>query len=189
MPDAQRLFFALRPGPEVRAALVRAIPSPGPGGRLVPAENLHITLAFLGSVDEARVPELRQLAEAVQGCSFALTLARIEIWNRALVSVVPTHSPIALDEVVADLTARLARAGFHTEERAYRPHVTVIRERHRGDGRRKALIEPDVTVDRLDHPIEWIVNDFVLMRSLSGPGGSRYETLARWPLIDAALAV
>jgi RNA 2',3'-cyclic 3'-phosphodiesterase len=185
MPELQRLFFALNPEAKVRAALVRAIPLPGPGGRLVPADNLHVTLAFLGSVDAGRIPELKQLAANVRGQSFTLRFERLEVWNRALVSIVPTHTPDALARLVAALSARLAPAGFQTEDRMYRPHVTVIRERQRGSGRREALIAPEQTSESVSAPIDWQVDDFVLMRSQPGPGGSRYVLLSSWPLIDA----
>ena len=63
----QRLFFALWPDAAARAVLAAAVTEPVrlSGGRAVAESNLHVTLAFLGSVAQPRVRELRQIASAV----------------------------------------------------------------------------------------------------------------------------
>lgn len=179
MPDTLRLFFALWPDELVRAALLRASPTPGPGGRGVPADNLHITLAFLGATPPERLSTLTAAAAQVRGRAFSLQLDRSEILNRALVALMPSATPPALMQLAADLNARLAAAAFPAESRTYRPHVTVIRENTRGGGRRHALMSSE------EVPIEsvaWDVDAFVLACSHPGATGSRYEVLQRWPL-------
>ena len=71
---AQRLFFALWPDEVARDALIRATAKAVRhcGGRPVPAENLHVTLVFLGSVATRRLPELKGLART-QAAAFAPT--------------------------------------------------------------------------------------------------------------------
>ncbi len=55
-----RLFFALWPDPPTRTALAMLVDGlPLVGGRRVPAENLHLTLAFLGNVDEGAAAAAR----------------------------------------------------------------------------------------------------------------------------------
>jgi RNA 2',3'-cyclic 3'-phosphodiesterase len=56
-----RLFFALWPGTQEQQALLRAsAPAVADSaGRPIPAANLHATLAFLGNVAAARLPQLR----------------------------------------------------------------------------------------------------------------------------------
>src|SRR5205807_403857 len=63
----RRLFFALWPDAGQRAALVHATRKAvrSSGGRPVPEESLHVTLAFLGSVPERRVAELQAIARRV----------------------------------------------------------------------------------------------------------------------------
>ena len=52
MAEQERLFFALWPDEALRQQLAVYPPMlKGCGGRLVVQDNLHITLAFLGSVD------------------------------------------------------------------------------------------------------------------------------------------
>jgi RNA 2',3'-cyclic 3'-phosphodiesterase len=122
---------------------------------------------------------LTELAAQIRGRAFSLQLDRSEIWNRALVALMPSAIPPALTELATDLNARLAAAAFPTESRTYRPHVTVIREITRGGGRHHALVSSE------ESPIAsvaWDVDDFVLACSHPGASGSRYEVLHRWPL-------
>lgn len=180
MGERARLFFALWPDESVRNALRRALPSVGLGGRVIPPENWHATLAFLGGVEPERLQALRALAGAMRGEAFTVVLDRIEEWNRSLVALVPTHPPCALLQLANELAARLAHAGFPTESCPYRVHVTLIRERRRGSGRREGLLatadSPPVWV------VEWQVSDFALVQSHPGATGSRYEVVDRWPL-------
>jgi 2'-5' RNA ligase len=59
----QRLFFALWPSAEEQRALAQAAHKAArySGGRATPEEKLHLTLVFLGSVPQRRLPELAQI--------------------------------------------------------------------------------------------------------------------------------
>jgi 2'-5' RNA ligase len=187
MADELRLFFALWPDEATRAALTRAMPVLGPGGRAIPADNLHATLAFLGGIATKRLPALYAVADGIRGEPFILTLDRYEIWNHTLVALVPTQTPAALEQLARDLTAGLGAAGFPTETRPYRAHVTLIRERRRGDGRRAGLVAPHALSDRIE-PIAWRIDEFALVCSQRSPGGSRYDVLRRWRICTNAAA-
>lgn len=181
MADPLRLFFALWPDEVTRAALGRAVPLVGPGGRAIPIENLHATLAFLGNTDVLRMDALAALAASIRAAPFVLTLDGYEVWDRALVALVPKELPAALERLAGDLNAGLGGAGFPTESRPYRAHVTLIRERRRGSGRREGLLAPEASSAAMT-PITWPVNEFALVQSRTGPQGSRYEVLFKWPL-------
>ncbi|MET0985081.1 MAG: RNA 2',3'-cyclic phosphodiesterase [Steroidobacteraceae bacterium] len=178
MAESLRLFFALWPDDATRAVLARAIPLLGPGGRAVAVENLHVTLAFLGTTEPQRLDELAQLAGEIVGNPFVLTFDGYEVWDRALVALVAKEIPAALARLAADLNARLAQAGFPTDSRPYRAHVTLIREQRRGSGRREGLLAPEA-LSLAVTPISWRVNDFALVSSRTGPRGSRYEVMFR----------
>ena len=71
----KRLFFALWPDDEVRAKLLdKARLLPINTGHHVPPENFHITLVFLGNVEDQAIPELTDGAEGLSIPSFRLQI-------------------------------------------------------------------------------------------------------------------
>jgi 2'-5' RNA ligase len=75
-PRPLRLFFALWPDDRVRAALavLAAELAASCGGRATAPDNLHATLAFLGNVPAARLPEFERMAASLHGRRFELRL-------------------------------------------------------------------------------------------------------------------
>jgi len=60
-----RLFFAVRVSDEIKKDIREALtsfPVRNPPWRWIPPENLHITLKFLGEVDEKDIPDLKGIA-------------------------------------------------------------------------------------------------------------------------------
>ncbi|MFO7588071.1 MAG: 2'-5' RNA ligase family protein [Gemmatimonadota bacterium] len=78
-PARQRLFFALWPDSATRSAVARLVDRAAKrcGGRRVPPENLHLTLAFPGAVARAQRTCLEACADRVAGTPFHLVLDRI----------------------------------------------------------------------------------------------------------------
>jgi 2'-5' RNA ligase len=166
-----RLFFALWPDDAVRAQLARW--SRGLhavcGGRPTRDENLHLTLAFLGSVEEARAAEVERAANEVAPRVVTLVLDRPGYWkhNRiawAGASVVPPE----LESVVSELRSALARSHIGFDPKGFVSHVTLLREAR----------EPKA-MPALD-PIPWKVDGFALVQSVTLPRGSRYEIRRSW---------
>jgi 2'-5' RNA ligase len=168
-----RLFFALWPGERERAALDAWAQSchAAAGGRLVPRENLHMTLAFLGEVEAARLPQLGAIAAGARAAAFDLHLDRIGYWpHKRIVHVGASETPTALSALAEALNAALARAGFRTEARPYRAHVTLLRDAPGAPA--------GVEIDAL----RWRVDAFVLAESAHSQGRLRYRPLQRWTL-------
>ena len=172
-PDRARVFFALWPKPRVReslAAVTRAAQAEC-GGRATAAEKLHLTLAFLGDVDRARLAAVRSIASAVTGAPFELHLTRVGWWrHNHIVWAGSDHSPQGLEELVSSLHRGLSAEGYAFEDRPYAAHVTLVRN---------ALRAPaQAAIPRL----VWPVAAFALVESVPAGGGVRYEVLAQWPL-------
>jgi RNA 2',3'-cyclic 3'-phosphodiesterase len=118
------VFFALWPDAEQRAALAQAVRKAvrSSGGRPVPTESLHVTLAFLGSVPEHRLPELDRIARRLAEASAAdappvrLCFERLAHWKRAQIlcaladSGDPTPAEAAAEAALAEATAAPGRA-------------------------------------------------------------------------------
>lgn len=170
-----RLFVALELPADVRAALAEWADAAAPAGmRRVPADNLHVTLAFLGARPETDVDAAAAVMSSVARRVGKLIVEE-PIWlpvRRPGVLAVALRARPPLAELHADLVAGLADAiGFAPERRALRPHVTVARVR-RGERLDAARVEPPPALGFAPEAL-------VLYRSQTGPAGVRYEPLAR----------
>lgn len=141
------------------------------GGRAVPEPNLHLTLAFLGAVPRDRLDTLHGLAAALHCPGFALSLDRSGWWPRQrLVWAGSVVAPAGLLDLAAQLAQGLRESGFSIERRAFKPHVTLLRDV------REAPAETGLA------GANWAVPDFVLACSEPGPRGVRYRIIGRWSL-------
>ena len=170
-PAHRRLFLALWPEAAVRAQLGAsfAAATVGAGGQAVVAANLHVTLEFLGSVAEDRVPELEMLGARTPLPVGDLVLDTLEWWPRPALLVAGSSAPSpALIELQEQLRQQLARQGFRVDTRAFRPHLTLAR---------RVATVPDI---KAVSPVRWPIRELALVESLPFAGGSRYAPLARW---------
>jgi len=132
--NSRRLFFALWPEASARRALASAAAAAvaASGGRAVPEANLHLTLAFLGAVEAARIEELAALGRAVAARASALTLdfEALERWRRARVLCAPGTGAgaAAAGELAAVLRDATLARGFSPDLKPFRVHVTVARK-------------------------------------------------------------
>jgi 2'-5' RNA ligase len=168
-----RLFFALWPDERVRAALaaLAANLALSCGGRATRSDNLHATLAFLGNVPAARVPEFERMAAALRGAQFELRLDVVEYWrHNRIVWCGAKRTPRVLDAFAAGMSEALRALDWPVDERPYVPHVTLLRNARCGPATCAPSLPP------------WRVREFVLAQSTSGADGVRYRRLARWPL-------
>lgn len=180
-----RLFVALDLPDDVREGIVAwgrgALTDPAL--RPVPAEALHITLAFLGYRPEK---EVEAIAEAVR--ESAAPAPWLELRDpeqrpprgRARLYALPAVSPGA-EALQAGLQQRLAGEGFHKpEKRPFWPHVTVARIRPEARGsRRPAVVSepPGAIPEGLQEPR--ISVRMTLYRSVLQPAGACYVPLAQ----------
>ena len=169
----KRLFFALRPDPQVRGQLVQLQRDcEQPGANVHRAENLHMTLAFLGMVDQRRYEAICRMASRLREGEFTLNIDHTGYWRRPkILWCAASHTPQPLASLVMHLWDGLEDCGFEPEQRDYRPHVTLMRK--------SAAVKPQ----QLKSEIVWPVSHFELMWSHNKDGALHYEILNRWPLL------
>jgi 2'-5' RNA ligase len=106
----------------------------GAGGRLVPPEALHVTLAFLGWRPVGDVPAIgRALADAAAGSEPAELQPVSFRRGRGVGMIVCKDSTGVASVFAAEVAERLEALGvYRREARAWLPHVTVLRSKQGG---------------------------------------------------------
>lgn len=131
----RRLFIAILPGEAVKEelhALQERLKPHLLGGNLTAKDNLHLTLRFLGEMEEEMLPALRRcLEEAVAaGESFRIRTAGLGAFPRGRRQILwkALEPSPALERLHDDLEASLEAAGIPREDRPFRPHITLGRQ-------------------------------------------------------------
>ena len=122
-----RLFIAIQLSEKMRKALVSCLhdlKKQGVEGNYVPAQNLHLTLAFIG---EYRDPEqVKRILASVPLPAFRLALSEKGNFGNILWAGVKGNQK--LKTYVRDLRAALKNAGIPFEDDRFTPHITLIRK-------------------------------------------------------------
>jgi len=182
-----RAFVAVELPEPVRAALARiqegAKVAGGAAAKWVSSGGIHLTLKFLGNVDEAKVPQLVQaLTTACEGSGpMDLALSKLGVFpgpSRPRVAWVGLSGGVPeLLRLQEQVEKALSPFGFPREERAFTPHLTLARVREYvsveearafGEGFLKAAPEA----------VSFRVEGISLMRSQLAPSGAIYSRLA-----------
>lgn len=177
----RRLFVALALSVSVRERLA-ALQSGLEGARWVDPENFHLTLRFVGEVDEGAAEDVAAVLTGLRAPAFSLGLLGIGHFEKrgrpsaVWAGVVPNP---ALDTLQKRVEAAVRRAGLPAESRKFTPHVTL--SRFRGD-------VSGVAVARwIEHVMPFGVEPFpvtemTLFRSTLGHAGPTYNVEQVYPL-------
>lgn len=175
----RRLFFALWPDAAARAALAAATREAvsASDARAVPPQNLHATLAFLGSVPGRRIAELEGLARRVAGtfvpqCPLMLQFDELAYWAgpEILVALCAAESPAARS-LANLLKTETEAAGFAPDLKPFHAHVTLARKVGRA---------PVVAMRR---PVQWRFDAFALIESRTAADGAAYSVRQSYLLV------
>ena len=185
----RRLFVAV-PLPDAAVAAVselvagvraQALPDGMRDVRWVRLEGVHLTLRFLGPTPDARIQPTTEAVEAASAGQRPIE-ARLAGTGTFPAQGRPRTLWIGLDrgvEALAELAGRvdaaLVEAGWPSETRPFRPHLTLARS----DG----LVAGSLVAGRLaaamgDATIDATLDRLVLFESVAGGGPARYEAIA-----------
>lgn len=175
---AERLFVAVPLTGKARQEIVARLPDLP--GRLVPPENWHFTLRFLGSTE----PRMRdvlaaELRKARVGREFSIRFAGLGAFPRAkrarILWLGVDDGAERLISLAETVESAVRRAGFSAEERPFRPHLTLSR------------IEPTRSVFEMlkgtpPLNVQMPVTEVALVRSQLGKGPAQYQAIERFSL-------
>jgi 2'-5' RNA ligase len=151
-----------------------------PGARWIDPENYHLTLRFIGDVDDSLAHEVASLLGQVRRKALELRLDSLSSFGgrrpRAVVATL-AQTP-ALMELQAEHERLMQRVGLEPEGRKYTPHVTLARLR---DSSSRQVADYLATRAILQ-PLPFRVTRFVLFSSRASVGGGPYVVEAAYPL-------
>ena len=168
---SQRLFFALLPDAEAKAAISSLQQQlPEDALRIYTADNLHQTLVYLGEFSEADLMELITACQSIHLPPVKMQFEQLIFWPQPKVlCLLAQTEPAELLELVQALNEIAGLFDVKLDPRPYRPHITLARKA-------SEAIELDFA------PISFIADEFVLMQSQSTDTGPVYKPLYCWPL-------
>jgi 2'-5' RNA ligase len=175
-----RLFIGIGLPMQVGERLLRAASRLLPAGagdgvriRWVRPVDLHLTLAFLGQVDPARLERIQRSLAMLDAALLHLELSGVAAFPGILhARLQPSASLLAFAERV---TASMESCGFPRESRPFVPHVTLARTKGR-------ISLPPAPGGDPAFRQAFAANEFLLYQSLTGPTGSHYEVVRAFPL-------
>lgn len=174
-----RLFAGLAL-PETERQRLAAVQNGVKDARWVAPENLHLTLRFIGDVDEDIAEEACQALDGLSAQPFQLKLKELGTFGRPPSSLwigVEDEPKGALVQFQTTMESALVRAGLDPEGRKYTPHVTLAR------------LKKKINRDRLAQYMEahaglesssFEVTGFTLFRSHLSHTGAHYEPYAEF---------
>jgi len=174
-----RLFTALEIPSEIGQSMAQ-LRGGLPGARWIDPENYHVTLRFIGDIDDALADEIADMLGQVARRKFSLRIDGLDSFGgnkpRAVVAAV---TPVAdLVELQAEHQRIMQRVGLQPE-RKYKPHVTLARLRDTSSRQVADFLSLRQPFRLPSFP----VSRFVLYSSRDSVGGGPYVVEAGYPLV------
>jgi len=150
------------------------------GARWIDVENYHITLRFIGDIDDASARDVLATLERIRRRPFTVTIEGLASFGRerprAIIAKAKPAQPLV--DLQAEQERLMRRIGIPPEPRKFTPHVTLARLRDAS-----ALAVADyLSVRGYVFSRRFEANRFVLFSSRASTGGGPYVVEAAYPL-------
>ena len=147
--------------------------------RWLPANNIHITMRFLGSIDPTLVETLSSQIEQVLNDfqAFAVTLTVPHLFpsaKRGRIIAALTHADEKLHELSSQIESVVVAAGMPAETRRFRGHITI--------GRSRTVIKNSELFTHAQETLTMDVNKVIFYQSILEKTGAQYVPLKTWVL-------
>ncbi len=164
--------------------------SPWEGINLVKKDNLHITLKFLGDVENVSIPLLIDSLKNLKKnfSPFVLKISHPGVFpNASKIRVlwIGLAFSATLKELATKISEEMEKFNIKREDRQFNAHITVGRVKNLNNGKflfekiwkNFRIIKQEIHENNLSFKVE----EFVLMKSTLTPDGSIYEVIERFP--------
>ncbi len=143
-------------------------------GRAVPIANFHLTLAFLGELQPARLDQLLdsadRLLEAHMGNNRSMMIDQVGYWPKpGIYWAGPSTWPDAVGQLADALRRLVVQFGARRERTAFQPHITLFRR-----------CQTPPAAPSVAPAIELAAASIALFESRQGREGVSYQRLAEW---------
>jgi len=172
----KRIFIAVNLPEKTRAKLVELLDAmPKEGLKAIPAENLHITLKFLGYVDDEYIEEIKEKLQKIsEENSFEIELAGVGEFNSRVIWAGISKNAQMLRDMSGEINYLLG-----TEEDEFRAHITLARNRDAPAAKIKEAVD---RLKKFNFQEKFAVESIDIMESRLAPSGPAYQVLHRIPL-------
>ena len=177
-----RLFVGIEL-PEDVADRLHRLSGGVPGARWIAPENIHLTLRFIGNVEETVFADIDDVLARVKAPGFDMEIAGVGHFSRGRRPVMLWAGLVphpALLDFYRRIDGALIKAGFPPEGRRYTPHISLARIKD-GSAARVREFEATNNLFRLD---PFPVTRFTLFSSHLGHREASYRAEIRYPLED-----
>ncbi len=150
------------------------------GARWIDSENYHMTLRFIGDIDDATARDISGALEQIKRPPFTVTLEGLDSFggDRPRAIIAKAKPAVPLVELQAEQERLMRRIGIPPEPRKFTPHVTLARLRAASAGAVAAYL----AARGLFSSRHFEATRFVLFSSRASTGGGPYVVEAAYPL-------
>ena len=143
-------------------------------GRLTSSENLHLTLKFLGVIEDGVINDIKKKLSSIKHPPFELTLKDIGVFSQKFIKIIWVKvSDVPLQPLVDNCLSDI----FEPENR-FMGHITIARVKSLADQNSFLQLINTTKVNE----VSFMVRDFYLKESILTPNGPIYKDIARYKL-------
>ena len=143
-------------------------------GRLTSSENLHLTLKFLGEIEEDTINDVKKRLSSITHPPFELILKDVGFFSQKFIKIIW----VSVSDVPLQLLVDNCLKDIFKLENRYMGHITIARVRSLADKKSFLQLINATTINEES----FMVKDFCLKESILTPDGPIYKDIDRYKL-------
>lgn len=191
MEEKLRAFIAIELGLDIKGVIHsfenRLKPKSPSGLRWVKTDQIHLTLKFLGDINQIQAQAVSQAISHVAEKNHPFSLhvggtGAFPNWRNPRTLWIGLNKSNELDVLFQQVDTALGSLGFTPEGKPFSPHLTLCRVSDSVDPRMVQPLQKEFIAFPISSLSPWHVNEVVLFKSILQPGGPIYTPISRHTL-------